>query len=145
MIIATYPYEKRNHVIACEVCKVCSGLHQKAHFGPCSVPPDHAPIGLCIPHSSWASTYLHGSGSSRGAGSDLEQPRFCGCCLPSFPRRSTLVNNQGLSTKHTHQMRRLFSLHHSFLEKKKLAVSFRLLHKIYQKQPLQPSFQLEYS
>lgn len=73
------------------------------------------------------STYLYCSGSSRGAGSDLEQARFCRCCLASFPRGSTLVNNQGLSTKHTHQMRWLFSLHYSFLEKKKLAVSFKLL------------------
>lgn len=145
MIITTYLCKKRNHIIACKVFKVCFGLHQKAHFGPCSVPTDRVPIGLCIHHRSRPSTYLHGSGSSRGAGSDLEQPRFCGCCLPSFPRCSTLVNNQGLSTKHTHQMRWLFSLHYSFLEKKKLAVSFRLLHKIYQKRPLQPSFQLEYS
>ena len=73
------------------------------------------------------STYLHCPGSSRGAGPDLEQPRVCRCRLASFPGGSTLVNNQGLSTKHAHQMRRLFSLHYSFLEKKKLAVSFTLL------------------
>lgn len=90
------------------------------------------------------STYLHCSGGSRGAGADLEQPRCCRCCLASFPRGSTLVNNQGLSTKYAHQVRGLFPLHYSFLEKKKLAVSFEE-HKMYQKWLLQPSVELEYS
>lgn len=90
------------------------------------------------------STYLHCSGGSGGAGADLEQPRCCRRCLASFPRGSTLVNNQRLSTKHAHQVRGLFPLHYSFLEKKKLAVSFEE-HKMYQKWLLQPSVELEYS
>lgn len=88
----------------------------------------------CIQHGSWLFTYLYRSSSSWGAGSDLEQPCFCRCGLATSPRGSTLVNNQGLSTKHTHQVRWLFSLHYSFLEKikiriikKKTTLSFKLL------------------
>lgn len=129
MIITTHPWEKRNLLTVGKVFKVCFSLHQKAQFGPCSVWRDHVPITAYTNHMEVdsLSTYLDCSGSSRGAGSDLEQPRFCRCCLASFPRGSTLVNNQGLSTKHTHQMRWLFSLHYSFLKKKKPAVSFKLL------------------
>lgn len=127
MIIATYPGEKRNLLTACKVFKVLLFIRKVSLalvlFAGIKFPPQ--PV-----HSApkvTPSTYLYCSGSSRGAGSDLEQPRFCWCCLASFPRGSTLVNNQGLPTKHAHQMRRLFSLHYSFLEKRKLAISFKLL------------------
>lgn len=129
MIITTHPQKKWNLLVVCEVFKACFSLNKKAQFGLFSVPRG------CVPVTAYArsteadslSTYLYCSGSSRGAGSDLEQPRFCRCCLASFPGGSTLVHNQGLSTKHTHQMRWLFSLHYSFLENKEFAVSFKLL------------------
>jgi len=124
MSITTYPWQKTNLLAVCNVFKVCFSVHQQAQLAPCAVPRDGVPTTarkLTLP------TYLHCSGSSRGAGPDLEQPRRCRRCLAAFPRGSTLVHNQGLSTKHTHQMRRLFALHYSFLEKKKRAVSFKLL------------------
>lgn len=96
------------------------------------------------PKADCPSTYLHCSGGSGGAGAHLEQPRCCRSSLASFPGGSTLVNNQGLSTKHAHQVRGLFALHYSFLKKKKLPVSFEEC-KTNQKWLLQSSVELEYS
>lgn len=120
MIITTYSPEKQHLLTVSKGLNVCYSWHQKAQSGLHSTQRDCVPIAAYVYNTEAGSlsTYLYSSGGSRGAGPDLEQACLCWCGLASFPRCSTLVNNQGFSTKHAHQMRWLFSLYYSFLEKK---------------------------
>lgn len=66
-----------------------------------------------------AFSYLHGSGVSCGVGAHLEESSLCRSGLTSLSGRSSLVHHHGLSSKHTHEMGRLFPLHHPHLVHKR--------------------------
>lgn len=62
-------------------------------------------------------SYLHSSGVPGRVGAHLEESSLCRGRLTSVSGRPSLVHHHGLSSEQTHQMGRLFPLHHPHLVK----------------------------
>jgi len=70
---------------------------------------------VSLRHIFISSSYLHGSGVSRRVGAHLEESRLLGRRLPPLSGRAALVHHHGPASEQTHQVGRLFALHHPHL------------------------------